>query len=135
MVNLIFEKDSQVREFLMSLNRVEKFRSKDLEREYKTVNAMIKLHCRKSHHSNGLCDECKEILIYSEARIRKCPHYKSKIPCKNCTVHCYQEPYKEKIRKVMRFAGPRMIIYHPILAYYHLLSQFKVDQLKKRGSE
>jgi len=119
----------------MSLDKVEKFRSKDLAREYKTVKAMIELYCRKLHNSKGLCDECSVLLIYTEAKIRKCPHYKSKIPCKNCTVHCYQEPYKEKIRKVMRFSGPRMIIYHPILAFYHLLAQFKEDQLKKQENE
>jgi hypothetical protein len=119
----------------MTMKRAEPFKTKDLEREYKTVCAMIKLHCRKLHNSNGLCDECKELLIYSEARIRKCPHYKSKIPCKNCSVHCYREPYKEKIRKIMRFSGPRMILYHPILALYHILSLFKKDQLQKQGRE
>ncbi len=114
----------------MSLKKVEKFRSKDLEREYKTVSVMIELYCNKLHNAEGLCDDCKQLLNYSEAKIRKCPHYKSKIPCRNCTVHCYKKPFKEKIRKVMRFSGPRMIIYHPILAFYHILAQFRKDQLK-----
>ena len=119
----------------MTLKEAEPFRSKNLAREYKTENAMIKLYCNKLHHSEGICDECKDLLIYAEARIRKCPHYESKIPCKNCTVHCYIEPYKEKIRNVMRFSGPRMIIYHPILAFYHILSLFKEDRLKKRENQ
>jgi len=108
--------------------KIEPHKSKNLEREYKTVKAMIELNCLKLHNPNGLCDECQELLTYAEARIRKCPHYKSKIPCKDCTSHCYHDPYKNKIRDVMRFSGSRMMIYHPILAVCHFLAKY---QLKK----
>lgn len=116
-------------------DKIEPYKSKDLEREYKTVKAMIELNCHKLHHPEGLCDECQELLTYAEARIRKCPHYKSKIPCKDCTIHCYHNPYKDKIRDVMRFSGPQMMIYHPILAVYHFLAKYKKDQLKKPAKQ
>ena len=28
---------------------------------------------------------------------------------------------REKIRQVMRFSGPRMLLYHPVLAVWHLI--------------
>ncbi len=30
---------------------------------------------------------------------------------------------KEKIKTVMRFSGPRMLIYHPIMAIRHLIGK------------
>ena len=35
-------------------------------------------------------------------------------------VHCYQPEMREKIRQVMRFAGSRMLLYHPALALWHV---------------
>ena len=35
-------------------------------------------------------------------------------------VHCYQTEMREKIRQVMRFSGPRMLLYHPALALWHV---------------
>ena len=32
---------------------------------------------------------------------------------------------REKIRKVMRFSGPRMLFYHPVLAVWHLVCSVK----------
>jgi hypothetical protein len=40
--------------------------------------------------------------------------------CLNCTVHCYLPEMREEIRTVMRYSGPRMMIYHPVLAIGHL---------------
>ena len=112
------------------------FRSKDLKREYKTVKAMIKLYCRKVHKKNVEdCDDCRDLLIYAEDRIRKCPHYQNKIPCKQCTIHCYRDPYKTGIRRVMSFSGPRIIYHHPVLAVYHILARYKKDKLADRRSE
>ena len=33
----------------------------------------------------------------------------------------YRPEMKERIRMVMRWSGPRMIIYHPIVAIRHLM--------------
>jgi hypothetical protein len=32
---------------------------------------------------------------------------------------------REKIREIMRFSGPRMIFYHPIMAIRHLIESKK----------
>lgn len=50
----------------------------------------------------------------------------NKPTCAKCPVHCYNARRREQIRQVMRYAGPRMLIYHPRLAILHL-----IDGLKK----
>ncbi len=32
---------------------------------------------------------------------------------------------EREIRRVMRYAGPHMILFHPILALFHLFDHFK----------
>ena len=41
--------------------------------------------------------------------------------CSNCKVHCYRPEMRQKIREVMRFAGPRMLFVHPVAAVRHLI--------------
>ena len=53
------------------------------------------------------------------------PFMKEKTFCANCKVHCYKPEMREKIRKVMRFSGPRMLLYHPALAVWHLICSKK----------
>jgi hypothetical protein len=36
-------------------------------------------------------------------------------------VHCYRAQQRERIRRVMRYSGPRMLLAHPLLALLHLL--------------
>jgi hypothetical protein len=36
-------------------------------------------------------------------------------------VHCYQREIRAQVREVMRYAGPRMLLRHPILAITHLI--------------
>ncbi|MBL4938585.1 nitrous oxide-stimulated promoter family protein [Clostridium sp. YIM B02515] len=40
-------------------------------------------------------------------------------------MHCYKTEYREKIKDVMRFSGPRMIIYEPRLALKHLIESLR----------
>lgn len=96
------------------------------QREKKTVALMIKLYCRKKHGTkNELCPECKALSEYAAMRSDKCPFMESKTFCSNCNVHCYKPDMREKIREVMRFSGPRMILYHPIMAVRHVIESKK----------
>ena len=91
------------------------------EKEKSMVGYMIGLYCRKNHKCRELCPECKDLYEYACMRIDKCPFMETKTFCSNCKVHCYQKDYREKIRQVMRFSGPRMIFTHPVLAIKHLI--------------
>ena len=55
--------------------------------------------------------------------IEKRPFMETKTFCSQCKVHCYKKDKREQIRKVMRFSGPRMLVYHPIMAIRHLYYQ------------
>ncbi len=62
---------------------------------------------------------------YAEKRVDHCPFMETKTFCSNCKVHCYRKDMRQKIREVMRFSGPRMLFYHPVLAVRHLYESQK----------
>ena len=91
--------------------------------EKRTVSHMIKLWCRKNHGGKELCSECRALLDYSLSRLDHCKFGNAKTKCHKCPVHCYRPDMREKIRVVMRFSGPRMLLYHPLEALRYLLSR------------
>lgn len=96
------------------------------QREKIVVKQMIYLYCNKNHNTKSeLCPECKRLLAYAESRSDHCPFMENKTFCSNCKVHCYKPEMREKIREVMRFSGPRMIFYHPVLALRHVIESKK----------
>ena len=42
------------------------------------------------------------------------------------------EEMREQIRQVMRFSGPRMLLYHPVLAVWHLICSKKELKINKK---
>lgn len=91
-------------------------------REEKTVAAMVRLYCRRQHGTDGgLCPDCRELLDYARRRLARCPFQEQKPTCARCPVHCYRPAQREQVRAVMRYAGPRMLLRHPLLAILHLL--------------
>lgn len=85
--------------------------------EKHTVETMIRLYCRKQHKgSSGLCPDCQALLDYAMLRLDHCRFGEAKPTCDSCPVHCYKPDMREQIRQVMRYSGPRMILYHPVMA-------------------
>lgn len=106
------------------------------EKEKEVVSLMIGLYCRKKHGwKHGLCQECEALNNYAKQRSDKCPFMETKTFCSNCKVHCYKPDMREKIREVMRFSGPRMICYHPILAIRHVMESKKEAKRLEREDE
>lgn len=100
---------------------------KRLARERLTMSKMVGMYCGAHHGpSNGdICDDCRAFLDYAETRLRKCPYGEDKPTCANCPVHCYKPAQREYARKIMRYAGPRMLLRHPLLAIAHQLDGFR----------
>ena len=94
-----------------------------IEWEKKTVRLMIELWCRKKHSGSPLCEECRALLDYSLARLEHCKFGEEKTKCHKCAVHCYRPEMRDRIREVMRYSGPRMILYHPIVALRYMISR------------
>lgn len=95
-----------------------------LEREFLTMTKMVGIYCN-DHHGNGteLCEDCARFLDYAEVRLDKCPYGEDKPTCSNCPIHCYKPEQRELARQIMRYAGPRMLLKHPILTISHYLDE------------
>lgn len=94
-------------------------------RELKTIQAMVRMYCRGLHHAegSGLCPECAELSEYAARRLERCVFGDAKPTCSKCVVHCYGDDMRERIRAVMRWAGPRMLLRHPVLGIAHLIDE------------
>jgi len=96
-----------------------------IKRERKTIKAMVEIYCKGIHRSkSNLCKGCQAILDYANLRLLKCPYQHDKPTCKNCTTHCYKEPEKSQILKIMNYSESRILFFHPLLAIRHLLDGF-----------
>lgn len=97
---------------------------------------MITMYCHAHHGtSKTLCLECENLLKYARQRIHACPFQEQKTTCAKCPVHCYKPVMREKIRKVMRYAGPRMLYKHPVLTIFHLVHGLRTQPAgtKRKG--
>jgi len=107
---------------------------KKLQKERKTVAAMIQIFCNGNHGSGGklLCPACTQLLDYANERLNKCPYGENKGACSKCKIHCYKPDMRKQITDVMRYSGPKMVTKHPLLAIDHLLKTIISKQPKKR---
>ena len=93
--------------------------------EQKVVETMIRMYCRRHSCGPELCGQCTGLLEYARDRIARCPFGQGKPFCSHCTVHCYRSAQRDQIRRVMRYAGPRMLLVHPGMAIRHMVSSWK----------
>ena len=113
--------------------------NKKRRREQQVSREMIRLYCRKNHpqawkQAGGMCPQCQALADYAAQRSEKCPFMGTKTFCSNCTVHCYKPEMRSQIRTVMRFSGPRMLLYHPCMAIWHVVSSLREKRrLKKKA--
>jgi len=107
---------------------------KRIKREKITIETMIHFYCQNKHETDGaLCFECAELYEYAKTRLDKCPFKEKKSTCGKCLVHCYQPPMREKVKKIMKYSGPRMLLHHPILAIHHVIDgRKKPEKLTKK---
>jgi hypothetical protein len=107
-------------------------RNRRIDREKKTVAAMISLYCRNVHGKREICAECASLRDYALERLDRCPFQEGKTTCAKCRVHCYKPEMRQSVRTVMRYSGPRMIYRHPLLAVMHLVDSRRGSPVKPR---
>jgi hypothetical protein len=85
-------------------------RRKPIERELRVLRRFAEVYCRAHHAAEGeaLCQECRDLVAYARRRLERCP-YDPKPKCKDCPTHCYKAAYRERVRAVMRYAGPYFV--------------------------
>jgi len=91
-------------------------------RELKTIEVMLRMYCARHHGGAPLCADCTELFDYAQRRLQRCVFGDAKPNCAKCVVHCYNKDMRERIRVVMRWAGPRMLLQHPVLGVRHMLA-------------
>lgn len=95
-----------------------------IARERATITAMLRIWCRDQHgRRSGLCADCAGLLDYAHQRLDVCPFGEAKPACNHCQVHCYSALMRERVKAVMRYAGPRMLLRHPVLSLWHLIDK------------
>ena len=87
-----------------------------IAKEKEVVYNMIHLYCEKKHGSlqGNLCLSCQELLRYSHHRLDHCSYGELKPTCRKCEKHCYRPEMRDRIRRVMRFSGPRLLLRAPL---------------------
>lgn len=99
-----------------------------VQQEQDTIASMTRIYCRSKHRkSAGLCPQCQELLDYAHERVSRCMFLPDKPVCARCPVHCYQATYRERVREVMRFAGPRLIFKDPAAVVRHFRMSRRAD--------
>lgn len=97
--------------------------------EKKVVSTMIAVYCRSAHGTKtALCEDCNKLLTYAHQRLERCIYGEEKPTCSSCPVHCYKPAMRQKIKEVMRMAGPRMLFLHPIEAVKHFYKERQRDR-------
>lgn len=91
--------------------------------ELRIVTWMVHYFCKKKHHNKGLCSNCSALLEYAESRINNCPIKDKKTVCSNCKIHCYRPEMRQKIKDVMRFSGPRLLLFKPVWGFEYLIKK------------
>lgn len=94
-----------------------------IEKDKQTIKLMIGLYCRHRLGLKDMPDEYRQLTEYACTRLEHCKYGANKPACKNCKTHCYKPEMREKIRTVMRWAGPRMLLHAPLAAIRHLLNR------------
>ena len=101
--------------------------------EQRVVRVMVEIYCKGNHrvqdvesgetwNGDGLCPQCQALVEYAQRHATNCRYGQDKTLCVNCPTHCYAKRQREQIRQVMRYAGPRMLTRHPIMAVRHLIT-------------
>jgi hypothetical protein len=110
-----------------------------LKRELATIAAMLRIYCRDHHGpaaqaGDRMCESCHALFEYARKRLAGCPYGADKPNCTNCRIHCYGPQQREETRIVMRYAGPRMLWRHPLLAIAHVIDGRRPAPPKPRAA-
>ncbi|HCM89632.1 MULTISPECIES: nitrous oxide-stimulated promoter family protein [Vagococcus] len=97
--------------------------------EKKTVKAMIEIYYKRYQDETHQIEK-DDVESYAMARLNYCRFGEEKPTCKVCPVHCYKKSYKDKMQQIMRYSGPRMLIYHPVMSVEHFMKEWRYKNKK-----
>ncbi|MFQ8705305.1 MAG: nitrous oxide-stimulated promoter family protein [Thomasclavelia sp.] len=89
------------------------------DQEKELISIMIKIY------EDGNKVDLSELRNYAFKRIEYCPRKDEKTFCSSCPIHCYQKEYRQRIKKVMKYSGKRILFKYPIITIKHLINTIK----------
>ena len=107
-----------------------------ITREKEMLPEMVKIYCHGVHKSKKgtLCKDCQELTDYALFRLDHCRWGNDKNFCSQCPCHCYKPDMRSNIKEVMRYSGPRIMFYHPLVGTIHGIETIKgVIKAKKKS--
>ncbi|HPZ00953.1 MAG TPA: nitrous oxide-stimulated promoter family protein [Clostridiales bacterium] len=106
-----------------------------ITREKEMFPKMALIYCHDNHGTKGkeLCPACQELCDYALNRLDHCRWGNDKTFCSQCPCHCYRPDMRERVRELMRYTGPRLMLYHPLLCLLHGLGSLWGLLKKKLG--
>lgn len=102
--------------------------------ERETVLAMIDLYYRSKNDADAILEQ-EDMTNYAMKRLDFCQFGEDKPTCRVCPVHCYQKTYRLKMKEIMRYAGPRMLIYHPLISWKHFVREWQFKHRKEHADK
>ena len=99
--------------------------SNRIDQEKETLREMVTLYCRHRLKATSMPEPYEQLVDYAYKRLERCRWGTKKPNCHQCRVHCYAPDKRQQVREIMKWAGPRMIIYAPIKAMRYLINSMK----------
>ncbi len=96
-----------------------------IEHDKYILRKMIEIYARHRCNDDAARQEFNRLAQYACNRLEHCRYGEAKPACMDCPIHCYAPKERERIRMVMRWAGPRMILYSPRAVLRHLSQTLK----------
>ena len=99
-----------------------------VDKDRRTLEAIGHIYCAAHHEGEkdaaGLCPDCRNTIDATLQRATDCP-FGHEHNCQDCTVHCQRGEAQERIQEIMRYAAPRMMYKHPIMAAGYLRKKLR----------
>lgn len=92
-----------------------------IQKDSIVVRKMILIYCKHHLKMSELNAEYTELADYCVKRLYRCRWGINKPMCHYCSVSCYRNDMRNKIREVMSWVGPRMFFYAPVTALQFML--------------
>ena len=94
-----------------------------IDKDRRTLEAMARIYCRAHHDGEqdaaGLCPTCRETVDATLARTVACP-FGHELNCQDCEIHCQHGDAQARIKEIMAYAAPRMLLRHPLMTAEYL---------------
>ncbi|WP_350454473.1 nitrous oxide-stimulated promoter family protein [Slackia heliotrinireducens] len=94
------------------------------DRDRRTLCAIGRIYCNGNHghverDCDGLCPECRATVEATARRAEACP-FGHEGNCQDCPVHCQRGEDQVRVKRMMRYAAPRMALLHPLMTWEYL---------------